>query len=136
MPYSLWNGWSHKGHLEASHILKIPIEGVIPTTNHLEAFNAVLKCKYIHQWKRAGKRLRFDLFVYLLITQILPGIFTHCCLPLSHRQEVTTDWKSIRDIISAYYMNRAWLDRQKARATRATFREASHSNETPSEYYV
>ncbi|KAF8493527.1 hypothetical protein JB92DRAFT_2818763 [Gautieria morchelliformis] len=90
MPYSLWKGWSHKGHLEASHILKLPIEGVIPTTNHLEAFNAVLKHKYIHQWQRAGKRLRFDLFVYLLITQILPGIFTRRCLQRTYYSWLST----------------------------------------------
>ncbi|KAF8521298.1 hypothetical protein JB92DRAFT_2807711 [Gautieria morchelliformis] len=90
MPYSLWKGWSHKGHLEASRILKIPIEGVIPTTNHLEAFNAVLKRKYIHQWQRAGKRLRFDLFVYLLITQILPGIFTRRCLQRTYYSWLST----------------------------------------------
>ncbi|KAF8462651.1 hypothetical protein JB92DRAFT_3303552 [Gautieria morchelliformis] len=90
MPYSLWKGWSHKGHLEASCILKIPIEGVIPTTNHLEAFNAVLKRKYIHQWQRAGKRLLFDLFVYLLITQILPGIFTRHCLQRTYYSWLST----------------------------------------------
>ena len=77
MPPSLWHGWSQKGRIEASVILKIPIEGVIPTTNHLEAFNGILKRKHVHRWQHASKRLRFDLFVYLLITQILPGIFNH-----------------------------------------------------------
>ena len=57
-------------------------------------------------------------------------------LPLSYCEDATNDWKTIRDVIGAYYMNRAWLDRQKARANRATFREPGHSNETPSEYYV
>jgi len=58
-------------------ILNIPVQGVIPTTNHLEAFNCLLKRKHIHQWQRAGKRLRIDLLIFLLITQILPGIFHH-----------------------------------------------------------
>ena len=57
-------------------------------------------------------------------------------LPLAYRQEATLDWESIRNIIGAYYMNRAWLDRQKARATRAAFREPGHSDESPSEYYI
>jgi hypothetical protein len=57
IPISLWHGWSQKGQIEASHILKILVEGVIPTTNHLEAFNGVLKWKYIHWWQHAGKCL-------------------------------------------------------------------------------
>ncbi|KAF8581547.1 hypothetical protein K439DRAFT_1618968 [Ramaria rubella] len=72
---SLWLGWSQQGCMQASQILWIPVEGVIPTTNHLEAFNGVLKHKYIPQWPHGGKRLRLDLFVYLLIMQILPGMF-------------------------------------------------------------
>lgn len=78
MPVSLWHGWSQKGQLDASVILHIPpVEGVIPTTIHLEAFNGVLKRKHIHCWKHAGKCLRFDLLIYLLIIQILPGIFNN-----------------------------------------------------------
>ena len=77
MTPALWHGWSQKSQIEALCILKIPIEGVIPTTNHLEAFNGVLKRKHIHRWQCAGKRLRSDLLIYLLITQILPGIFHH-----------------------------------------------------------
>ena len=47
MPESLWQSWSQKGCSVASTILKIPIEGVLPTTNHLESFNSVLKQKHI-----------------------------------------------------------------------------------------
>ncbi|KAF8587603.1 hypothetical protein K439DRAFT_1298945, partial [Ramaria rubella] len=47
MPVSLWNGWSQKGRIDASQVLQTSIEGVIPTTNHLEAFNGLLKQKYI-----------------------------------------------------------------------------------------
>ena len=43
-------------------------------------------------------------------------------LPLSYCQEANLNWKTIRDVIGVYYMNRAWLDRQKARATCAAFR--------------
>ena len=91
MPVSLWSGWSKKGHIEASIRLNIPVDGVIPTTNHLEAFNGILKRKHIHRWQRAGKRLRFDLFVYLLATQILPGIFAHRSM-----QEQYYSWLSNR----------------------------------------
>ena len=77
MSLSLWQSWSHYGRIRASTILNIPIQGIIPTTNHLEAFNCLLKRKHIHRWQRAGKRLRVDLLVFLLVTQILPGIFHH-----------------------------------------------------------
>lgn len=61
--------------MEASNILNIPVEGVIPTTNHLESSNSILKMKHIHRWQRSGRRLRLDLFVYLLAAQIVPHIF-------------------------------------------------------------
>ncbi|KAF8582514.1 hypothetical protein K439DRAFT_1304619, partial [Ramaria rubella] len=57
-------------------------------------------------------------------------------LPLAYRQEASQDWQSIREVIGAYYMNRSWLDCQKSRANKASFREAGHSSETPSEYFV
>ena len=31
-------------------------------------------------------------------------------LPLQYHQAATSNWKSIREVIEAYYMNRAWLD--------------------------
>ena len=96
MTLALWHGWSQKGRIEASFILKISIEGVIPTTNHLEAFNGVLKRKHIHRWQHAGKRLRFDLFIYLLITQILPGIFYN-----RNAQETYLTWLSNRFRVEA-----------------------------------
>jgi hypothetical protein len=91
MTPSLWQGWSQRGRIHASELLKIPIEGVIPTTNHLEAFNCVLKRKHVHRWQRAGKRLRFDLFIFLVITQILPGIFSQ-----RNQQQAYLSWLSAR----------------------------------------
>lgn len=71
----LWLGWSQKGRVVASVILKIPVDGVLPTTNHLESFNSLLKRKYIPQWQRSGSRLRFDFLIHIFITNILPDIF-------------------------------------------------------------
>ncbi|KAF8583484.1 hypothetical protein K439DRAFT_1647218 [Ramaria rubella] len=76
MLVSLWGSWSQKGHLEASRHLKIPVEGVIPMTNHLEAFNGILKRKHIGQWQHAGKHLHLDVLIHLLVMHILPGIFS------------------------------------------------------------
>ncbi|KAF8590724.1 hypothetical protein K439DRAFT_1329278, partial [Ramaria rubella] len=80
MPVSLWGSWSQKGRLEAFWCLKIPVERVIPTTNHLEAFNGILKRKHIGQWQRTGKCLRLDMLIHLLVMHILPGIFSTCRL--------------------------------------------------------
>ena len=75
MPESIWRSWSQMGRSVASVLLSIPIEGVLPTTNHLESFNRLLKRKYIPLWQRSGARLRFDFLISILITHILPGIF-------------------------------------------------------------
>lgn len=75
MPEALWQSWSRKGRLYASTILKVPVEGVLPTTNHLESFNGLLKRKYLPRWQHSGTRLRIDFLIFTLITKILPEIF-------------------------------------------------------------
>ncbi|KAF8574311.1 hypothetical protein K439DRAFT_1649810 [Ramaria rubella] len=72
----LTDTWMLKGRLEASRHLKILVEGVIPMTNHLEAFNGILKQKHIGQWQHTGKRLHLDVLIHLLVMRILPGIFS------------------------------------------------------------
>ena len=57
-------------------------------------------------------------------------------LPSAYQKEATHSWSTIRDLIGGYYMNRAWLDRQKSRAYQASFRQFGYSDETPSEYFV
>lgn len=72
---SLWSSWSQFGRDSAAARLNTLVEGVIPTINHLESFNGVLKRKYIPRWQRSGNRLRFDVFIHHLVTKILPDIF-------------------------------------------------------------
>lgn len=91
MPMSLWQSWSDFGRLVASAILKVPISGVLPTTNHLESFNRLLKRKYIPLWQRSGSRLRFDFLISVLITEILPTIFAN-----RRAQQDYADWLSKR----------------------------------------
>ncbi|KZS86483.1 hypothetical protein SISNIDRAFT_393534, partial [Sistotremastrum niveocremeum HHB9708] len=57
-------------------------------------------------------------------------------LPEANRLEAQVSWGSLRDTISAYYMNRSWIDKQRARARVARYREPGHAKETPSEYYI
>jgi hypothetical protein len=71
----LWQSWSHYGRIQAASCLGIPIDGVLPTTNHLERFNGVFKNKYLTQWQHSGRRLHFDVLVFHLIQHILPHIF-------------------------------------------------------------
>jgi hypothetical protein len=77
LPLALWESWSRKGRNDAATMLGTTIEGVLPTTNHLELFNGILKRKYIPQWQHAGCRLRFDVLIYRLIVNILPSIYAH-----------------------------------------------------------
>lgn len=70
-----WGSWSRKGRRFASLLLNVAEGAVIPTTNHLEAFNFVLKHKYTGAFTRNGHRLRFDVFIFLLVKQILPQIY-------------------------------------------------------------
>jgi hypothetical protein len=75
MPEALWRGWSLAGRQLASVRLKVPIEKIATTTNHLEAFNGVLKRKFIYKMQKGRRRLRFDLLIFLLVKHILPEIF-------------------------------------------------------------
>ncbi|KAJ7787555.1 hypothetical protein B0H14DRAFT_279459 [Mycena olivaceomarginata] len=51
------------------------MDGVIPTTNHLESFNGILKRKHLRRWQNGGRRIRVDVLIQILITHILPSIF-------------------------------------------------------------
>ncbi|KIJ56018.1 hypothetical protein M422DRAFT_239206 [Sphaerobolus stellatus SS14] len=88
---SLWKSWSQYGRNEAAKILDVDVKEVAPTTNHLESFNGVLKRKYIRGYQKGGKRIHFDLLIFLLVMQVLPGIF-------KQHQAVFTfyDWVSQR----------------------------------------
>lgn len=91
MPLPMWQSWSEWGRVAASTLLKIPVEGVIPTTNHLESFNAILKRKHLPAWLHSGRRLRFDSLIHILITRVLPGIYSH-----RKAQQEYSDWLTYR----------------------------------------
>ena len=77
MSMPTWRSWSEWGRLAASTAMNVSINGVVPTTNHLESFNAILKRKHLPSWLHSGHRLRFDSLIHILITRILPGIFNY-----------------------------------------------------------
>ncbi|KAL6298230.1 hypothetical protein BKA93DRAFT_711361, partial [Sparassis latifolia] len=47
MPVDLWQSWSKRGREDAATKMGIPIDEVLPTTNHLEAFNGSLKKSHL-----------------------------------------------------------------------------------------
>lgn len=75
MPNEMWASWSRYGREKAASQLGVSLEGVIPTTNHLESLNGSLKRKYVPQWQHSGHRLRFDMLLYHLTSSILPQIY-------------------------------------------------------------
>ncbi|KAI0699012.1 hypothetical protein BC835DRAFT_1405247 [Cytidiella melzeri] len=72
---ALWQSWSKAGRLRAAVFLKRTINEIVPTTNHLESFNGVLKRKHLRRWQNSGRRLRIDILVHILILYALPSIF-------------------------------------------------------------
>ena len=52
------------------------------------------------------------------------------------RDRVKRDWSTLRAAIGEYYMNRAFLDKQKARANKASYCDIGNGKETPSEYII
>ncbi|KAF7789359.1 hypothetical protein EIP86_000303 [Pleurotus ostreatoroseus] len=135
MPESMWKGWSRYGREEAAKRLGIPIEGVIPTTNHLESLNKNLKHKWVPQWQHSGHRLRFDILVFHLVTNILPHIYAqHRMLagysiwrehrflhvaggraPLQSRRSVTSVSR-----IPGHFIPRAWYEPDSTRDAAAS----------------
>ncbi|KAF8823760.1 hypothetical protein HHX47_DHR9000388 [Lentinula edodes] len=93
MSVPMWQSWSEWGRVAASVLLNVTVEDVIPTTNHLESFNAILKRKYIRSWLHSGHRLRFDVLIMLLITRILPDIFKRRSSRKNHRLWVIQRFK-------------------------------------------
>lgn len=71
----LWRSWSDFGRHAAAKILGCTIEIVIPTTNHLEAFNRVIKHNHIGHQQHGGRRLRLDVLLHFMVTDMLPSIF-------------------------------------------------------------
>ncbi len=72
---SLWRSWSKFGRLAAAALIKRSVNEVLPTTNHLESFNGVLKRTYLVRWQKGGRRLRLDVLINILVLKILPSVF-------------------------------------------------------------
>ncbi|GJE99092.1 SWIM zinc finger family protein [Phanerochaete sordida] len=71
----LWFSWARAGRLAAAKILGCAVNEVVPTTNHLESFNGVLKRKHIRRHQKSHRRLRLDVLIHILVFRALPSIF-------------------------------------------------------------
>ena len=72
---SLWLAWSMGGVIKAAKHLKIPVNDVPRTNNHLESFNGHIKLKYFKMYMHSGWLPRIDLWVLLVITRVIPDFF-------------------------------------------------------------
>jgi hypothetical protein len=72
---SMWLTWSKAGVIEAAKRLEKPLEDIPRTNNHLESFNGRIKNKYFEGYTHAGRLPRLDLWVLIIITNVMPGFF-------------------------------------------------------------
>ncbi len=57
-------------------------------------------------------------------------------LPEHIRDNCETDWENIREVIGEFFMNRAWVEKNRKIALGMRYREAGYSRETPSQYFI
>ncbi|KAI0048644.1 hypothetical protein FA95DRAFT_1654556, partial [Auriscalpium vulgare] len=91
MPVGLWQSWSSFGRRAAAHRLKIPVDEVLSTTNHLESFNGRLKNKEVAAAQHSKHRLRADVLAHHLVFNVLPRLFARLRL-----QSNLKEWTSAR----------------------------------------
>ncbi|KAJ8078160.1 hypothetical protein PM082_000366 [Marasmius tenuissimus] len=89
MSLEMWQSWSERGRIAAAAMIGVSVEGVVPTTNHLESLNGVLKKKHIKAWMHSGHRLRFDFLIYIVVMKILPAIYSSYNIQKNYSQWLT-----------------------------------------------
>ncbi len=70
----LFWGWSLPGREAAANVLKVSVERVPTTNNHLEGFNHALKNLHLKRFQHRGQRLREDVLALCLVKEITPMI--------------------------------------------------------------
>ncbi|KAJ7064412.1 hypothetical protein B0H15DRAFT_958619 [Mycena belliarum] len=85
---NLWKSWSDYGRTVVASLLGCTVDGVIPTTNHLESFNGVLKRVHLRRWQNGGRRICMDVLIHALVIYILPSIFEQRRLDSEQRSRI------------------------------------------------
>ncbi|KEP45274.1 hypothetical protein V565_294030, partial [Rhizoctonia solani 123E] len=57
-------------------------------------------------------------------------------LDKAYRRQITADWPSLRRAITIHFMNRTFMERNKADALHAHFRDKNHPHEMPEDYVI
>ncbi|KAH9942659.1 hypothetical protein B0H21DRAFT_710230 [Amylocystis lapponica] len=117
MPLPLWRSWSEWGRVAASAVLKIQVEGVISTTNHLESFNGILKRKHLRQWLHSGHRLRFDTLIVILITRVIPHIYSRRRTHQNYVDFLTKHFENVSNGVNLEALQQRLQGRRTAAAT-------------------
>ena len=116
-------------------------------------FNLKLKPETVPQWDGNADTLARWLnkinhladgstHVHRELGKIVPQRFTssaetwYYSIPDYECVKAKVNWSCLRNIISGYWMNHHWLEKQKIQANKARFRETSHQRESPSEYVI
>ncbi|KAJ8089484.1 hypothetical protein PM082_014736 [Marasmius tenuissimus] len=119
MSLEMWRSWSEWGRIAAAARMGVHVDGVVPTTNHLESFNNILKKKHIKGWMHSGHRLRFDFLIHILVTKILPAIYSSYSVRKSYSQWLTSRFSHCSGGANLLELH------QQAQADRATARKAA-----------
>ncbi|KAF6757112.1 hypothetical protein DFP72DRAFT_846026 [Ephemerocybe angulata] len=86
-----------------------------------------------HEELKFNQRLKLGALVPTRLTGTAEGWYYS--LYLNVRMKIV-NWETLRDAIMQYYMNCTFINRQKSRANKATYRNTSNPRETPSKYSI
>ncbi len=73
--YNDWLPWSPAGPIKAGEILGKDPTTIPCTNNMLEGFNGRIKGKHFAAYLHSGRLPRIDVWVLILITDVMPGLF-------------------------------------------------------------
>ncbi|KAJ7255563.1 hypothetical protein C8J57DRAFT_1517855 [Mycena rebaudengoi] len=74
--------------------------------------------------------------------RIAPRAFTgtaqdwYFALPVEYQHEIRQSWDTMRQALADFFLSSKWLDKTRSKALRATYRQAGHGREKPSEYFI
>jgi hypothetical protein len=89
-----WISWSPAGAIEAAQRLSIPVSRIARTTNPLESFNGRIKGKYYLPYQHSGRLPRIDVWIFLLVTVVMPDFFKE----IRSKQEMQNYYTKMRTL--------------------------------------
>jgi hypothetical protein len=74
--------------------------------------------------------------------KVVPRAFTgsaqdwYFSLPVDYQQSIRRNWGTMRQALADFFLSSKWLDKTRTKALRASYRQAGHGREKPSEYFI